>query len=163
MLEDAWTLRVLGKGRRQREVPMPHRLMDTLVHSLRHRPTPLTLETAHRDTPLVAHLRTGRPLSTDAVGRLYKRIFERAARQLDAFPRAAADLRRASTHWLRHTHANHALDAGGDLRDVQAQLGHASLATTTLYTKGDAARQYRAVERFLDAALDTSRTRSEGS
>ncbi|MFM0115300.1 tyrosine-type recombinase/integrase [Paraburkholderia nemoris] len=55
---------------------------------------------------------------------------------------------------MRHTHANHALDAGGDLRDVQTGLGHASLGTTTLYTKGDAVRQYRAVERFFEAALE---------
>ncbi|WP_311733104.1 tyrosine-type recombinase/integrase [Paraburkholderia fungorum] len=66
-----------------------------------------------------------------------------------AYPGAAADLARASTHWLRHTHANHALDAGDDLRDVRTGLGHASRGTTTLYTKGDAVRQYRAVERFL--------------
>jgi integrase len=49
-LEDAWTLRVMGKGRRERQVPMPHRLMETLVTSLQLRPTPCTLETARRHT-----------------------------------------------------------------------------------------------------------------
>ncbi|MEC5409565.1 phage integrase family protein [Paraburkholderia sp. MPAMCS5] len=154
-LEDAWTLRVMGKGRRERQVPMPHRLMEALAASLQLRPTPCTLETAPGDTPLIAHLKTGRALSPDALARLYKAIFRRAADALaPTYPGAAADLKRASTHWLRHTHANHALDAGGDLRDVQTGLGHASLGTTTLYTKGDATRQYRAVERFFEAALD---------
>lgn len=154
-LADAWTLTVEGKGRRRRELPMPRRLMAILAETLQHRPTPSTLETTPADTPLIGHLKTGKPLTPDALARLYKRIFDRAADQLQAhYPGAAADLRRASTHWLRHTHANHALDAGSDLRDVQAGLGHASLGTTTLYTKGDAVRQFRAVEAFLEASLN---------
>lgn len=154
-LGDAWTLTVMGKGRRERRVPMPPRLMDELAASLQLRPVPCMLDTVPAATPLIAHLKTGRPLSPDALARLYKAIFKRAADALaPTYPGAAADLKRASTHWLRHTHANHALDAGGDLRDVQTGLGHASLGTTTLYTKGDAVRQYRAVERFFDAALE---------
>ncbi len=154
-LDDAWTLQVVGKGKRQRPVPIPPRLMAELASSLRLRALPLTLETAPADTPLIAHLKTGEALTPDALGRLYKAVFARAAARLKAtYPGAAADLEQASTHWLRHTYANHALDAGGDLRDVQELLGHASLGTTTLYTKGDAARQYRAVEQFFDDALD---------
>lgn len=154
-LGDAWTLTVMGKGRRERRVPMPPRLIDELAVCLQLRAVPCTLDTAPAATPLIAHLKTGKPLTPDALARLYKAIFKRAADALaPTYPGAAADLKRASTHWLRHTHANHALDAGGDLRDVQTGLGHASLGTTTLYTKGDAVRQYRAVERFFDAALD---------
>ncbi|MGF6601802.1 site-specific recombinase XerD [Paraburkholderia sp. GAS448] len=154
-LGDAWTLTVMGKGRRERRVPMPPRLIDELAACLQLRPVPCTLDTAPAATPLIAHLKTGKPLTPDALARLYKAIFKRAADALaPSYPGAAADLKRASTHWLRHTHANHALDAGSDLRDVQTGLGHASLGTTTLYTKGDATRQYRAVERFFDAALE---------
>ncbi|XHO77672.1 Tyrosine recombinase XerC (plasmid) [Burkholderia gladioli] len=154
-LDDAWLLRVVGKGRRQREVPIPARLMTMLREQLRARPVPLGLESAPPDTPLVAHLVTGAPLRADGLGVLFKQIFARAAAQLEAsYPGAAADLRRASTHWLRHTFANHGLDAGADIRDMQALLGHASLATTTHYTKGDAVRQYQTVEAFFNAALD---------
>ncbi|WP_186043876.1 phage integrase family protein [Burkholderia gladioli] len=154
-LEDAWLLRVVGKGRRQREVPIPARLMAMLREQLRARPVPLELESAPPDTPLVAHLVTGAPLRADGIGVLFKRIFARASAQLEAsYPGAAADLRRASTHWLRHTFANHGLDAGADIRDMQSLLGHASLATTTHYTKGDAVRQYQTVEAFFNAALD---------
>jgi hypothetical protein len=89
------------------------------------------------------------------VGRLFKAIFARAADQLAlTYPNAAADLRRASTHWLRHTFANHGLDAGADIHDIQELLGHASLGTTTLYTKADAVRQFRSVEALFNAALD---------
>ncbi|WP_244101158.1 phage integrase family protein [Burkholderia gladioli] len=154
-LDDAWLLRVVGKGRRQREVPIPARLMAMLREQLRARPVPLELESAPPDTPLVAHLVTGAPLRADGLGVLFKQIFARAAAKLEAsYPGAAADLRRASTHWLRHTFANHGLDAGADIRDMQALLGHASLATTTHYTKGDAVRQYQTVEAFFNAALE---------
>ncbi|WP_058034884.1 site-specific integrase [Burkholderia pseudomallei] len=154
-LDDAWSLRVMGKGRRARTVPMPRRLIDALRAQLRSRPVPLTLETAPPDTPLIAHLVTGEALHPDVVGRLFKAIFARAAEQLAiAYPNAAADLRRASTHWLRHTFANHGLDAGTDIRDMQELLGHASLGTTTRYTKADAARQFQSVEAFFNAALD---------
>ncbi|MBM5621908.1 site-specific integrase [Burkholderia pseudomallei] len=154
-LDDAWSLKVTGKGRRARTVPMPQRLIDALRAQLRARPVPLTLETAPADTPLIAHLVTGEALHPDVVGRLFKGIFARAADQLAiAYPNAAADLRRASTHWLRHTFANHGLDAGADIRDMQELLGHASLGTTTLYTKADAVRQFQSVEALFNAALD---------
>ncbi|ABX19915.1 site-specific integrase [Burkholderia multivorans] len=154
-LDDAWSLKVMGKGRRARTVPMPRRLIDALRAQLRARPIPLTLETAPADTPLIANLVTGEALHPDVVGRLYKGIFARAADQLAAtYPNAAADLRRASTHWLRHTFANHGLDAGADIRDMQELLGHASLGTTTLYTKADAVRQFQSVEALFNAALD---------
>lgn len=154
-LDDAWSLRVMGKGRRARTVPMPRRLIEALLAQLRTRPVPLTLETAPADTPLIAHLVTGEALQPDGVGWLFKGIFARAADQLAiAYPNAAADLRRASTHWLRHTFANHGLDAGADIRDMQELLGHASLGTTTLYTKADAVRQFQSVETFFNAALD---------
>ncbi|WP_429501177.1 phage integrase family protein (plasmid) [Robbsia andropogonis] len=157
-LGDAWTLTVNGKGARRRDVPMPARLMEALTETLLLRPTPLTLETAPRDTPLIGHIKSGRALTPNALARLYKRIFMRAAETLSAtYPGTAADLMQASTHWLRHTHANHSLDAGTDVRDVQAGLGHASLATTTIYTKKNAARQYRSVEAFFEASLDQAR------
>ncbi|WP_036057727.1 tyrosine-type recombinase/integrase, partial [Burkholderia gladioli] len=163
-LDDAWLLRVVGKGRRQREVPIPARLMAMLREQLRARPVPLELESAPPDTPLVAHLVTGAPLRADGLGVLFKQIFARAAAKLEAsYPGAAADLRRASTHWLRHTFANHGLDAGADIRDMQALLGHASLATTTHYTKGDAVRQYQTVEAFFNAALEGAGGKSEAA
>ncbi|WP_244123380.1 tyrosine-type recombinase/integrase [Burkholderia gladioli] len=146
---------MVGKGRRQREVPIPAKLIAMLREQLRARPVPLELESAPPDTPLVAHRVTGAPLRADGLGVLFTQIFARTAAQLEAsYPGSAADLRRASTHWLRHTFANHGLDAGADIRDMQALLGHASLATTTHYTKGDAVRQYQTVEAFFNAALE---------
>ncbi|VVD31056.1 phage integrase family protein [Paraburkholderia dioscoreae] len=152
-LADAWELKVHGKGRRKRHVPMPVRLMAELERTLQARREP-PLGKCPKETPLIAHLQTGQPLTPDAVARLFKRIFKRAADQLEAtYPGSADDLKKASTHWLRHTHVNHTLDSGADVRDVQVNLGHASLGTTTIYTKGDSARRYKAVNAFFDGAL----------
>ncbi|WP_353558748.1 tyrosine-type recombinase/integrase [Paraburkholderia terrae] len=72
-------------------------------------------------------------------------------------------MRRASSHGLRHTQANHALDAGSDLRDMQTNLGHAGLSTTTLYTKGNDARRYQAVNAFFEDRLSAGRSGSCGT
>lgn len=154
VLDDAWELKVRGKGRRNRRVAMPARLMEELERALQARHEPTLLGNCPKTTPLVGHLKTGEPLTPDGLARIYKRIFERAAARLEAtYPGAADDLRGASTHWLRHTHANHALDSGADVRDVQSTLGHASLGTTTIYTKMDSTRRYKALNAFFDDAI----------
>lgn len=162
-LEDAWQLTVEGKGGVVRAVPLPYALMLVLRENLVVRGLPADPQACPPGTPLVWHARTGAALSADGLGQVYKEIFRRAAAKLDArYEGAARDLRRASTHWLRHTHSNHALDAGADLRDVQANLGHASLATTTIYVKSDAARRFRAMDAFFEAALDGTADRLTG-
>lgn len=52
-------------------------------------------------------------------------------------PALAAKLRRASPHWMRHTHATHALARGAELTTVRDNLRHASISTTSIYLHGD--------------------------
>lgn len=65
--------------------------------------------------------RNGTPLDRHAAHRTLKKIAQRAG------------VDDASCHWLRHSHATHSLAAGANVVDVQSQLGHASLASTTIY------------------------------
>jgi integrase len=65
--------------------------------------------------------------------------------------KGAARLAKASTHWLRHTHASHAIAGGMPIEVAQQNLGHASLATTTVYVKTEEKRRMKAVKKFWEA------------
>ncbi len=114
-------LHVVGKGGKEREVLLAPSFTDPLAAICEGRPPeqPLFLSYSRRRH----HLRTdaGR-LTTRAVNHLIKRLGRRA--------KVTAKL---SPHWLRHAHASHAIDHGASLPVVAATLGHASIATTSVY------------------------------
>ncbi len=66
--------------------------------------------------------RTGRPLERTAVFRIVKQCAKRAGVS-----------EKASCHWLRHSHASHAIEGGCNLRLLQQSLGHSKLETTERY------------------------------
>lgn len=130
-----WWLHVVGKAGVEGDVPMSDELMADLAryrqfHGLS--ATPTTLD----GTPLVMSVagRTDRFLTPTAIYMVVKEVFRRAAEALEATdPAGASTLRRASTHWLRHTSATHQADAGNDIRFIQKNLRHASIETTSIY------------------------------
>ncbi len=130
-----WWLHVVGKGGGAGDVPLSDELMTDLAryrqfHGLP--AVPISLET----TPLVMSVagRTDRFLTPTAIYLVVKEVFRRTAAALDAIdPTGATTLRRASTHWLRHTSATHQADAGNDIRFIQKNLRHASIETTAIY------------------------------
>ena len=73
-----------------------------------------------------------------------KRVFSQVADVVQEHSLATAEkLRRASPHWMRHTHATHALERGVDLTTVRDNLRHASLSTTSIYLHTDEEKRAR--------------------
>ncbi|MDF1854008.1 tyrosine recombinase XerC [Pseudooceanicola sp.] len=117
------TLRIIGKGRKERVVPLIRPAREAVEAYLALCPYP-----CHATDPLFRAIRGG-PLSARAI----QKAMERARNQL-GLPATA------TPHAMRHSFATHLLNAGGDLRAIQELLGHASLSTTQAYTAVDTAR-----------------------
>ena len=76
-----------------------------------------------------------------------KRFFAQVAQVIEEEnPDTAEKLRRASPHWMRHTHATHALAHGAELTTVRDNLRHASIQTTSIYLHVDEVKRARQME-----------------
>ncbi len=92
------------------------------------------------DTPIVGRVAgdDAGAISTARLWAIRKRFFNVSAGLLEETnPKLADKLRAASPHWMRHTHASHALHRGAELTTVRDNLRHASIATTSTYLHGD--------------------------
>jgi integrase/recombinase XerD len=123
----AGTARCVGKGDKERLVPLGSRARDALTAYLRNdRPA---LVARHPETATVLVSKAGRPLSRIGLWRIVK-----------TQARTAGLAGSISPHTLRHSFATHLLAGGADLRVVQEMLGHASIATTQVYTRVEMSR-----------------------
>ena len=122
---EALTVRVLGKGNKERVVPYGPPAADALDHWL------------VRGRPQLAGERSGHALFLgDKGGRIDPRIVRSMVHKMAA----RAGVHDIAPHGLRHSTATHLLQGGADLRAVQEMLGHSSLSTTQRYTHVDTAR-----------------------
>jgi integrase/recombinase XerC/integrase/recombinase XerD len=123
------TVRVTGKGRKTRVVPVGEpaqralrRYLDTARHGL---------GVSSREPALFVS-RRGRRLGPSDI-----------RRRLEKWVREAAVAGRISPHALRHSFATHLLEGGADLRSIQELLGHSSISTTQIYTRVEPSRLRR--------------------
>jgi len=127
-------LRVIGKGDKERLVPVSDELIKqvAIYRGIR---TAMKIDNRYADYLFLS--RRGRPLSRVMVFNIVKR--------------AAADAGIAKTvspHTLRHTFATQLVKGGADIRLVQQMLGHSSIMTTEIYTHLDTRHKQETVERF---------------
>ncbi|MGR3813354.1 MAG: tyrosine recombinase XerC [Cognatishimia activa] len=116
-------LRIVGKGNKERLVPVIPAARDAVAEYVRQAPFPMEPE-----RPLFIGARGGRLNARHIQG-----VMQNVRMQL-GLPASA------TPHAMRHSFATHLLEAGGDLRAIQELLGHASLSTTQAYTAVDTAR-----------------------
>jgi len=114
--EGAGQISVFGKGEKERQILLPASVYQDL----------LTLRCgAPADAPVFRSRKGGHALDTSQVLRIVRAAAKRAGLDQDG--------KKVSPHWLRHSHATHALERGAPIHLVAATLGHASVATTGKY------------------------------
>jgi integrase/recombinase XerC len=116
-------LKVFGKGRKERIVPIGEKALAALREYLPQRDRIIAGSTSSGSkAPIFINHRGGRLTSRSVARILQKHILK------------CGLVRKVSPHALRHSFATHLLDAGADLRAIQEMLGHVSLSTTQRYT-----------------------------
>lgn len=131
----AGVLRVFGKGRRERLVPLGEPALAAIDAYLE-RGRPALLRAGHPETDAMFLSRRGSAMT--------RQNFFSRLRRLAGIAGIPSD--RISPHVLRHAFATDLLEGGADLRSVQAMLGHADLSTTQIYTHVSRARLRDVVE-----------------
>jgi integrase/recombinase XerC len=109
-------IRIRGKGRKERVVPVGQKALDAISAYVRSKRTSVELSAVFSG-----------PSGKRLTARTVQRILENYRKKLGL-------AQKASPHTLRHSFATHMLESGADLRAIQELLGHASLSTTQRYT-----------------------------
>lgn len=141
-------LELVGKGAKSGRVAVPSLARAALDHYLVQRGLS-TIPSKHApNEPLLANLaEDGAAITPVRLRAILRRFFDEVANVVESDSAATAQkLRKATPHWMRHTHATHALDHGVELTAVRDNLRHASVSTTSTYLHADESRRSRQME-----------------
>lgn len=149
LLENNWYLRVVGKGDKERKIPIVDEYLDIMIRfrkALGLSPMPQFGE----PTPLVPDANAEKGLSDSRVWQILKWSFNLAANRYELmrddegdaskFHHKGSKMRKASTHWLRHSYGTYLVRSGCPIEKVKELMGHSDISTTMIYVhiaKGD--------------------------
>ncbi len=136
--QDGMTLRITGKGGRERLVPLTDPARIALADYLPHRERFLAAGQRLQECPWLFPSKRGKD------GTLSRQRFFQLIKDLAV--KSGLDPAKLSPHTLRHAFATHLIEGGADLRSVQKMLGHADIATTQIYTHVTAKRLAEALQ-----------------
>jgi integrase/recombinase XerC len=142
-------LRLKGKGKKQRNVPITRTAMQWMIDYLEHPERHLDGK-AHKsqaDAKAVFLNKWGKRITARSIDRLFKQYLKKSGLSGKITP-----------HTIRHTIATHWLEKGMDLKTIQVLLGHSSLATTTIYTQVSSRLKREVYDKAHPLALEKTET-----
>ncbi len=142
IIEEEGVIRVLGKGSKERQIPVGQKAIDAIRKYCAAVRITLSKRNLGGDTLFLSM--KGRPLTRIAVWKILK-----------DYVRQAKISKNVSPHTLRHSFATHLLEGGADLRAVQEMLGHADISTTQIYTHLDREYLKEVIQTFHPREQDT--------
>jgi site-specific recombinase XerD len=128
-----WWWEVTGKGQQTHTIPVNKELLNALIRYRQLYDLP-NLPQSDEPHALFMNLNGTKSVSSNMIYRLVKKIFGNCAKTLEKTrPDFAEKLKKASTHWMRHTAITHQADSGIELRYIKRNARHKSVETTMLY------------------------------
>lgn len=132
--EGNWFLRIIGKGKKLREIPVPDELLQALAAFRLKVGLPFSQPKFREKTPLISMQNLQQPISSRRIDQILKWAFNLGANKFEPdHPQKASKLRQASAHWLRHSYVTYLLESGAPLKVAQENAGHSDIGTTMLY------------------------------
>lgn len=141
-----WWWQVTGKGQKTQLIPVNEAMLNALMRYRQFYGLP-SLPQPDEENPLFMNLNGTQGVSSNMIYRLVKKTFSDCAHTFEkSRPDFAIKLRKASTHWLRHTSITHQADAGIELRYIKRSARHESVETTMLYQHAEEDQWHEAMD-----------------
>lgn len=140
-----WWWEITGKGKKTQLIPVNNSMLDALIRYRKFYELPAF--PAHDELqPLFMSLNGAQGISSSTIYRMVKKIFLDCAKTLTKdCPDFANKLKKASTHWMRHTSITHQADAGIELRYIKRSARHESVETTMRYQHAEEEKWHNAM------------------
>ena len=149
-----WWWAVTGKGQKTERIPVTEAMLKALMRYRLHYHLP-ALPMVDEPHALFMNFSGTKGVSANMIYRMVKKIFLDCALSLEkSRPELAAKLKKASTHWLRHTAITHQTDAGIELRYIKRNARHESVETTMLYQHAEEDVWHNAMNAHVNALND---------